>query len=101
MNQSFEDKINTDIRLMKKELVEIKELVKEIHNDVAKLTGQNKLTRSNSFAKFNTYKNEKHIELIHIDTDTATPNTTHFKRRATDSNIIYTDHLSKNYFITL
>lgn len=103
MNQEFEDKINNDIRMIKRELIEIKEMIKVIHTDINKLLGKNRLTRSNSFTNLESYKNEKCTDLVQesprltknkswrLSSPRGTsPETTHFRRRATEGSITYT-----------
>jgi len=100
MSKEFEEKVNNDIRMMKRELIEIKELVKMVHTDLNKLLGKNHLVRSNSYANFETYRNEKHTELIQespkllrkkswrLSSPRATaPDVMHIRRRATDGSI--------------
>ena len=100
MSKEFEEKVNNDIRMMKRELIEIKELVKMVHSDLNKLLGKNHLARSNSYANFETYRNEKHTELIQESPKLprkkswrlssprgASTEAMHIRRRATDGNI--------------
>lgn len=103
MNHEFEEKINTDIRMMKHELIEIKELVRMIHSDMNKLMNKNHLVRSNSYANFETYKNEKHPEIAQESPKlmrkkswrlssprAVSPAPNQFHRRATEGSIAYT-----------
>lgn len=100
MSKEFEEKVTTDIRMMKRELIEIKELVKMIHMDLNKLLGKNHLARSNSYANFETLRNEKRAEPAQespkiskkkswrLSSPRATPSDVlHVRRRATESNI--------------
>lgn len=99
MNKEFEEKVNSDIRMMKRELIEIKELVRMIRSDLSVLTGKHHLTRSNSYANFETYRNEKHTELIQespkltkkkswrLSSPRDHSEVTHVRRRATDGMI--------------
>jgi len=103
MSQEFEEKINNDIRMMKRELIEIKELVRMIHSDLNKLMNKNHLVRSNSYANFETYRNEKHTDLVQDSPKlkknkswrlssprAVSPAPTTVHRRATEGSIAYT-----------
>jgi len=103
MSQEFEEKINNDIRMMKRELIEIKELVKMIHSDLNKLMNKNHFARSNSYANFETYRNEKHTDLVQDSPKLAkkkswrlsspravSPAPSIVHRRATEGSITYT-----------
>jgi hypothetical protein len=103
MSKEFEEKVNNDIRMMKRELIEIKELVKMIHSDLNKLLGKNHLSRSNSYANFETLRNEKHTDLVQESPKllrkkswrlssprAVAPDVVHSRRRATEGNITTT-----------
>lgn len=107
MSKEFEKKIDNDIRMMKRELIEIKEHVKSMHLDLNKLSGKNHLTESTGHSKFENYKNEKHNDLLQTSPKLtrkkpwrvtsprdSPPDMLLVKRRATDSNI----YIPKSFF---
>lgn len=104
MSNEFEEKVNNDIRMMKQELVEIKEILRSLQSDMSRLLSKNYLSRSTSSVNFESYKNEKRIDSVPESprTKNASPKVlkltssrdssldiSHFRRRATESNIVY------------